>query len=342
MDAIFKNPSEEALEAELEKIYTLRQSGLDSGGEFSSENLVFKILRAQGYLDKLKSLINKTYDSEHSIDEVHKVHKIDDGIGLSSDTKLVASSDEDDDLIPIDDDHAKRIHKINISGIPIKVFAAYETKPAVASSSVPDWDDKKTFNQYLSNIRHVIKYPNSSHNKKLIDGWIDLSMERLRKQLPELSEIDAIVPLGSKSNLNVKIANEIKKYAPNATIISGMINKLTWKDVQLSSTWRRENDMIQKDGNPRPWLKAISMQLDSKKENYPNEPFEIKLVTPGARRYFSSFYSASSPERLNGKTVILIDDTLEQGVTLREAMRSIVAAKPSKILAYIFLFKVMA
>lgn len=69
LDDLFKEPTEKKLEAELDRIYNMRQAGLDDGGEFSEENLVFKILRAQGYLDKLKDLINKVYDQEHSLAE---------------------------------------------------------------------------------------------------------------------------------------------------------------------------------------------------------------------------------------------------------------------------------
>lgn len=41
------------------KISKMRNSSLDSEGEFANENLVFKLLRRSGYIDKLKRLINK-------------------------------------------------------------------------------------------------------------------------------------------------------------------------------------------------------------------------------------------------------------------------------------------
>jgi hypothetical protein len=39
----------------IKKIYDYRQSGLDKKGEFSTENIVFKLIRSTGYLDKLKN-----------------------------------------------------------------------------------------------------------------------------------------------------------------------------------------------------------------------------------------------------------------------------------------------
>jgi len=42
-----------------EQIKNMRKSGLEQGGEFSLENLVFKVLRFNGYLDKINDLENK-------------------------------------------------------------------------------------------------------------------------------------------------------------------------------------------------------------------------------------------------------------------------------------------
>jgi hypothetical protein len=45
-----------------EKIRKFRKSGLDRSGEFSSENIAFKVLRRNGYLETLSSLKHMTYD----------------------------------------------------------------------------------------------------------------------------------------------------------------------------------------------------------------------------------------------------------------------------------------
>lgn len=51
------------------KIKKYRQSGLDKSGEYSTENLVFKILRNTGYLEKLIELKNDYLTQELSLDE---------------------------------------------------------------------------------------------------------------------------------------------------------------------------------------------------------------------------------------------------------------------------------
>ena len=53
-----------------DKIRKFRQSGLESGGEYSVENIAFKALRRNGYLLKLSELKRNSYDSLMSIEEV--------------------------------------------------------------------------------------------------------------------------------------------------------------------------------------------------------------------------------------------------------------------------------
>jgi hypothetical protein len=49
------------------KIKKFRQSGLESGGEYSYENLTFKLLRRNGYIEKLLDLKNDITDKKLSI-----------------------------------------------------------------------------------------------------------------------------------------------------------------------------------------------------------------------------------------------------------------------------------
>ncbi len=51
------------------RIKKMRQNGLYKEGEFSPENLAFKILRNSGYLDKLANLKNKSFDNALSLTE---------------------------------------------------------------------------------------------------------------------------------------------------------------------------------------------------------------------------------------------------------------------------------
>lgn len=56
-----------ALTKIFDKIKQMRKSGLASGGEFSVENLAFKLLRNQGYLDKISRIKQITQDKQLSL-----------------------------------------------------------------------------------------------------------------------------------------------------------------------------------------------------------------------------------------------------------------------------------
>ena len=52
-----------------EKIKKMRQSGLDREGEYSFENIAFKVLRRMEFLDKLSELETLAYDKSLTLDE---------------------------------------------------------------------------------------------------------------------------------------------------------------------------------------------------------------------------------------------------------------------------------
>ena len=52
-----------------DKLRKYRTCGLQSGGEYSDENLVFKVLRRNGYLEKLKGLKDKLTDNALTLKE---------------------------------------------------------------------------------------------------------------------------------------------------------------------------------------------------------------------------------------------------------------------------------
>ena len=64
------NPTVEGLRKILEELYVMRQKGLDEVGELSTENLTFKLLRHNGFIQRLKDTKIKIYDQSVSITEI--------------------------------------------------------------------------------------------------------------------------------------------------------------------------------------------------------------------------------------------------------------------------------
>ena len=54
------------------KLSRMRKCGLEKGGEFSVENLAFKVLRRNGYLEKLSNIKTKSYDKLMSLEEMEE------------------------------------------------------------------------------------------------------------------------------------------------------------------------------------------------------------------------------------------------------------------------------
>jgi hypothetical protein len=71
-----KSNDAEQIQKLQDKIKNMRQAGLDAEGEFSTENLAFKIIRNKGYLDRLFKAKNQAIDQELSLDEDIKTNTL--------------------------------------------------------------------------------------------------------------------------------------------------------------------------------------------------------------------------------------------------------------------------
>jgi len=63
----------DALRRVKERVTTMRKSGLERAGEFSVENLVFKLLRNQGLIDRLTLMIRDLEDQELSLEQQTRI-----------------------------------------------------------------------------------------------------------------------------------------------------------------------------------------------------------------------------------------------------------------------------
>ncbi len=72
-DVLTSNKAD-AIETLIEKLRKMRQAGLDRAGEFSTENLAYKILRNGGWLEKLYDCKTKVFDRALSVEEEEWSH----------------------------------------------------------------------------------------------------------------------------------------------------------------------------------------------------------------------------------------------------------------------------
>ncbi len=140
----------EQMKAAKKYLDAYRQYGLDTSGELSYENIIFKMLRARGIIKQLKDTITATYDQEMSVDEV-------DMIGTSH-MGVVKGE-------PVSGDSRKKIHKDvgMISGINSENWRYFEDKNVVMWNTEPTEEHKALVTQWLAakgiqNPRHKVMY----------------------------------------------------------------------------------------------------------------------------------------------------------------------------------------
>ncbi len=64
---VLKIPSINHINHLLSRIHALRSEGLAAGGEYSTKNVVYKMLRSKGYIDKLLAQKQKLIDKKYSL-----------------------------------------------------------------------------------------------------------------------------------------------------------------------------------------------------------------------------------------------------------------------------------
>lgn len=69
IDDVLESNKASAVEKVMDKVKALRKAGLEEAGEYGVGNLVFKVLRNTGYLEKLSTLKTKVFDRELSVED---------------------------------------------------------------------------------------------------------------------------------------------------------------------------------------------------------------------------------------------------------------------------------
>jgi hypothetical protein len=75
VDSTIKTQDRERMVSLMQKIKTMRQTGLEKEGEFGSDNLAFKLLRNNGYIKRLIDARNAARDAELSLAELARPRK---------------------------------------------------------------------------------------------------------------------------------------------------------------------------------------------------------------------------------------------------------------------------
>lgn len=156
-----------------DKIKKMRQSGLERAGEFSSENLAFKYLRNNGYLERLFNAVRVSYDKTMSITEEESpaTFEFDEKKNLvtSAEVLNIVKNLHANEVDFSEEDLAQRI----------SVFPSYELTEVPLSTldldgiEVMDAESEADIEEYSETLKNNPDYPPIVYdpvNKGIIDG----------------------------------------------------------------------------------------------------------------------------------------------------------------------------
>lgn len=112
-----------------------------------------------------------------------------------------------------------------------------------------------------------------------------------------------------------------------------LLEKRLCQDTQIDVNWALSENC---DLGPE----YVEMRHETFRNHYYNQPFEIKHLTTNLRRYVYDFMRIKESERqyahlwLKGKNILLIDDTIGEGVSIREASNKLAEFGPSSITSF--------
>lgn len=189
---------------------------------------------------------------------------------------------------------------------------------------------REEWNESINFVRKELKDYKNPTIVKNVNEMIDRSLLRFDR-LEKLSNYDVLVPLKSSSTLNDVIADKIKDRT-GAKVLSDTIVKNTIGNVNINLPDTETSDKT------RQYLDTIKKKF----AGIPDQEFRSKMIKASFRRYVTNFLKYKGDEEsirknIEGKNVLLIDDTLGEGATLKEMNRLIVKLNPKSVASFIFL-----
>ncbi len=156
------------------------------------------------------------------------------------------------------------------------------------------------------------------YSLKNIDGWmlddnacseLDKISQIVMEKIIKKQIVDVIVYLPSSSSLPRRISIMYNKARGKALVNKSVIRK---KTAQEAIIWIRKLVFIGKD------KKAAHTRLLADLEKMPpNTEYQMKFASHHIRNHIDAFTVTANPDNLNGLHVLLIDDIVSSGSSLR-------------------------
>ena len=196
---------------------------------------------------------------------------------------------------------------------------------------------ESTKEESLSVVRKFKAARTSKEVSVIKDGFCEFSdaidYNGFKFGIDSITAFDIVLPLPSQFSANRLISKIYKEINPNAKFLDEPFIKKMSQDIRYNSS------QVLREGSSLS-LPLVDAYFKSFKETYFDRPFEIKNVRATLRRYIYNFMAIQGwckhylPYLVNGKRILLIDDTIGEGVTLREAANLIRPFNPKSITSF--------
>jgi hypothetical protein len=145
VDSTIKTQDRERMVSLMDKIKTMRRTGLEKEGEFGSDNLAFKLLRNNGYIKRLIDARNAARDAELSLAELARPRQAvrygfttESPDGVNPTTKMFLENEPSDHETTVQEFIAHVIDRLGIDPVP-----------EIVLHSDPDWSKQNhSFGRY--------------------------------------------------------------------------------------------------------------------------------------------------------------------------------------------------
>lgn len=193
-------------------------------------------------------------------------------------------------------------------------------------------------NQRLNGVRSF-KNPKSTFEKLTSDNMIETAVKGFlnalktngnKFEIESIEQIDSIIILPSQFSANNRIAEYFKQNFTNK-VYENVFEKRLCNDILYYKWWIKMEE--QKN------MAFVMEQIENSKKAHLNELFEVKKFGANIRRYLYNLLKFSIDlhsviDMIENKNVLLVDDTIGEGTTLRDAMRLLEKFNPKNIMSF--------
>ncbi len=240
---------------------------------------------------------------------------LDEGIEFDPSTRTVSYNPSNDDIVDTSIDNNPTMDGSIVPGI--EVWSIFKRKRGAKGSG----DGNP--------LVYALKGEGWTFRSEADKEAIEQQFSKIASKFAAMYRVGITVLMPSGNELNNRIANVILSKSPNAELIEGAICKLTTEEVddivlRFDSKFR---EAYKDDFNTAYWeLKGYLELMNDEREGY----FSRHMIKNGKMRDILDFTFKVSPDRfakyankINGQNILILDDTISRGQSIREACRVI-------------------